>query len=278
MSTRADAGAVVSGYDATSEAADGLALAHLLAVLGRRRLLVARVIRDVSVRCVLVPAEERHIRDLVGETRAGVLAVLPDESVEVVPLIDHDVISGLHDFARHEGAAILVLGSTHRGTIGRTLLGGTASMVADGAPCPIAVAPPGFRARAQFSPLRVGVGWDGSAASRTAVAEAADFARSASAPLHLIHVTRRHHDDAAQRLLDEGLALARALVPDIEVDGEVRVGSTSRALIDATNGDVGLLVLGSRGHRALARVLLGSTALDVTQRAHAPVIVIPGDG
>ena len=53
----------------------------------------------------------------------------------------------LYDLAEERGAALLVLGSSHHGAIGRIALGSTADRLLHGAPCAVAVAPVGFAER-----------------------------------------------------------------------------------------------------------------------------------
>ncbi len=275
----ADSRVVIAGYNASEEAADGLALAHLLAGLTDRDLLVARVIPDVPERPGTTRAEQLHVREIVQETTSAVLAAVADGSVDVMPVLDPRVAAGLHDLARRQDASMLVLGSSHHGSLGRVLLGGTADQVIDGAPCPVAIAPPRFREDATITPPVIGVAWDGTDASRAAMVHAVELTLVTGLDLRVIHV----HPGLAHRPLggvhsnlDEGVAVARELAGGgVAVDGSQRSGDPAAELIDETHSDVGLLVIGSRSHGALARVLLGSVSGHVTRNAHAPVLVVP---
>jgi nucleotide-binding universal stress UspA family protein len=51
---------------------------------------------------------------------------------------------GLRELARSIGADLLVVGSSHRGRLGRILLGDDARGALNGAPCVVAVAPVGY--------------------------------------------------------------------------------------------------------------------------------------
>lgn len=78
--------------------------------------------------------------------------------------------------------------------------------------------------------------------------------------------------DDAQRLIDEGVARARALNPSIDVEGTALEGSAAARLVDVSRG-AALLVIGSRGHRQLAGMLLGSVSKHCVGHAHCPVVV-----
>ncbi len=275
----ADSNLVIAGYDAAPEAADGLALAQLLAQLTDRDLLVARVIPDVPEHPGATRAEQLHVREIVQATHTAMLAIVPDGDIELMPVLDPRVASGLHDLARRQDASLLVLGSSHHSGLGRVLLGGTAEQVVNGAPCPVAVAPPRFHEDVAIAPPTVGVAWDGTPAARAALTWAVDLAGAAGFGLLVIHV----HPTLAHRPLgrvhgdlEEGVALARELAADdVAVEGAQRSGDPAGELIAATESEVGMLVVGSRAHGALARVLLGSVSGHVTRNAHAPVLVVP---
>ncbi len=275
----ADRNVVIAGYDAAPEAADGLALAHMLAQLTDRDLLVARVIPDVPEHPGATRAEQLRVREIVHTTHTAMLAIVPDGSIELMPVLDPRVADGLHDLARRQEASLLVLGSSHHHGLGRVLLGGTADQVVNGAPCAVAVAPPHFHEDPVITPPTIGVAWDGTPAARAALAWAADLAGVAGFGLLVIQVQPsfahrplgRQHGD-----LDEGVALARELAADgVTVEGAQRSGDPAGELIAATESEVGVLVVGSRARGALARVLLGSVSGHVTRNAHAPVLVVP---
>jgi len=81
------------------------------------------------------------------------------------------------------------------------------------------------------------------------------------------------------RLLEEeqallaSLAEARGRYPDLDLDGEFLAEAPGRALVDAS-ATAALLVVGSRGHGAIAETVLGSVSHHVLHRAHCPVAVV----
>jgi nucleotide-binding universal stress UspA family protein len=107
--------------------------------------------------------------------------------------------------AREQGADLVVLGSTHRGPLGRIVPGTTMENLLGGAPCAVAVAPPGFADRADgesvWQPLDghgddtgmrvIGVAYDGSPAARAALESATEMARDNASALRVYTVVRR---------------------------------------------------------------------------------------
>lgn len=122
-----------------------------------------------------------------------VLATAPAEEGETVA-----------ELARAHAADLVVLGSTHRGPVGRIVPGATVERLLGNPPCAVAVAPPGF-ARAPRTPgwrplsgdaadpgMRViGVGYDGSGAAGEALKAAVDLALANGAALRVYTVARR---------------------------------------------------------------------------------------
>ncbi|MCB9730523.1 MAG: universal stress protein [Deltaproteobacteria bacterium] len=75
-------------------------------------------------------------------------------------------------------------------------------------------------------------------------------------------------------LLADLEANARAL--GIDATAVTRQGQASEAIIAyADEVDAGLIVLGAVGARGVRRLLTGSTAKQVTRRAHRPVLIVP---
>ncbi len=83
----------------------------------------------------------------------------------------------------------------------------------------------------------------------------------------------------AQQLADEQLKHAREEVPGtdtVEADGSAVMGAPPQVLLDAGR-DAAMIVVGSRGHGALSRAVLGSVSSSVVHHAHCPVVVVPAE-
>jgi nucleotide-binding universal stress UspA family protein len=195
----------------------------------------------------------------------------------------------LQKLAVAERADLLVLGSSHRGIVGRLLLGDVARATMRGAPCPVAVAPRGYAA---VDGLRTIVaGFDGTAESHVAVELAAAIARHAGSRLQVMTVLDRQSEfllgpPGAGQLVDSGAREREAahkrldrLASEVsaELEPVVTEGRAVAELVDASQW-ADLLVIGSRGWGPSHSVMLGSTSDRVAHRAHSPLIVVPRPG
>jgi len=200
----------------------------------------------------------------------------------------------LHEVSEAEDAGLLVLGSTRRGPVGRVLPGSTAERLMHGAPCPLAIVPPGWEAGAGLR--TIGVAYVDSDEGREALRGAHALARRAGATLRVLTAVKAGL--ALYGQTEARTAEQRGRDFD-EVEGELRVRAESalRRATEALDGDVpvetdafvedpadvlirvsehlDLLVCGSRGYGPLRAVLLGGVSRRLTAEAHCPVIVVP---
>lgn len=203
---------------------------------------------------------------------------------------DVGVARGLFEEADRDHASIIVVGSTHRGRLGRLLPGGTATALLHGAPAAVAVAPLGYGAGEPPRIERIGVAIDGSEESLTALAGGVELAAAAGAELRLFTAAdpasfgygalietltageiESHVTEHARRVLVD----AAASVPDsIPVQTHLIHGDVSTAM-DEESGRLDLLLLGSRGYGPLRRTLLGSVSGHIVDNARCPVLITP---
>ncbi len=137
---------------------------------------------------------------------------------------------------------------------------------------------------------RILIAVDGSEAALKAGRMAADMALALGAKLTLVHVMPRlllppdvygltlaevekEHRAYADALLDKAASeLAR---PNLEIGRTVLYGSPAEAIAEeAAASDVGMVVVGSRGHGAVARVFLGSVSDRLVHISSKPVLVV----
>lgn len=190
---------------------------------------------------------------------------------------------GLHALAQDVGADLLVVGSSHRGPLGRVILGSHAEGVLSGAPCAVAVAPRGLATRG-WELDEIAAAYDGSADASRGLARArrlADavgarlllFAVAPLAPLEWSAYAYQPDWHSLQELRREDLERRLAEAADGAAT-EVVLGDVVEELRRLTER-VDLLVLGSRAYGPIKRVVMGATGHRVVREAACPVLVVP---
>jgi nucleotide-binding universal stress UspA family protein len=260
---------ILVGYDGSGQAEDALALAEQLAESTGAGLIVARVLAAGSLIAggsdpQLQRADVEQLRQLERAARTV--------DAEAQTLTGGSVPRGLQALAEENGADLIVVGSSHRGRVGRTLAGSVATGLLHGAPCAVAVAPRGYRTRTPARLDAVVAGFDGSAESGHALMAAWQLARAAQAKLRIVAVAV----EPAHDQLRERLAQARRTVPDgLEIDTTLHVGDAVEVLKEAGGAPGTMLVVGSRGYGRLRRVLLGSVSTKLVRGTPCPLLVTP---
>lgn len=188
--------------------------------------------------------------------------------------------------AEKEEFEAIVVGSPHRGAIGRVLIGSVATSLLNGASVDVAVAPQGY-AEAEHRPFRrIAVGYDGSPEADAALRRAEALARPLGAKLEVVTVvtppvapppmvpgvSAPQVPPKPELVIDKGVEAVEA---DLTVEGIRLDGDPAMELHRHCERDVDLLVLGSRGYGPLSRVLLGSVSRPVVAKAPCPVLVTP---
>jgi len=214
--------------------------------------------------------------------------------VECRELANTSAARALHEASEAEDAGLLVVGSTRRGPVGRVIPGSTAERLMHGAPCPIAIVPPGWEASAGLN--TIGVAYVDTDEGREALRGAHALARRAGASLRVLTAVKA---GLAMYGETEARTAERPGKDFEEVEGELRVRAESalQRATQALDGDVpvetdafvedpadvlvrvsenlDLLICGSRGYGPLRAVLLGGVSRRLTAEAQCPVIVLP---
>jgi nucleotide-binding universal stress UspA family protein len=278
---------ILVGYDGSDGSRDALALAKGLARISGSPLLLAWIESvgplDVPYETILEPIQLRaeealrevahglHAQEFEVGTRVGLLGSAPQ---------------GIHELAEEESAELVVVGSSHRGRVGRILAGTVGTRLLHGSPCPVAVAPRGLADAGEWRPAVIGVAYDGSREAHAALEQARHLAATARATLKVIAVAELMSSaeeaidpetlrQVSQKLAHEWLREASDVLRDeTTVVTQLAVGEPGPELLTISEG-LDLLVLGSRGYGPLRRVLLGSVSSYLVERCRCPVIVAP---
>ena len=281
-------GTTVIGYDLGPQGDDAVALAEVLTGLTGTTPLVATVLTWPSH---LIGAKE--LAQEVERHTASAFAAVRDRfrpvEVECRTIFDRAPARGLQQLAEEEGAVMIVAGSSHRGPVGRTLLGSVGTDLLQGAPCAVAIAPKGLAARPRHQLQRIGVAFDGTPEAWGALETAIGLSERVHGALTILTVAeppRYGYADSLSILGAEGLRsaevadkerlldLAYGRVPaGLEASGTVLRGPPAQSLAAACD-DLDLMVCGSRGYGPLRRTLLGSTSRGLTANASCPVIIL----
>ncbi|MGE3286704.1 MAG: universal stress protein [Pseudonocardia sp.] len=213
--------------------------------------------------------------ELDAEPDPGTAAALAAEAAAAEP--DFVVVGPgpvhelLAEQADADGAAVLVVGSTGHGLLGRLAAGGTVARLIPIAPCPVAVAPRGYRHTATRAMTVVAVAYDGTDEADRAAAVAVHLAERTGAALRFVTVA----EDA------EGVAAATAIAQKglvstpVEIDAfvDVLVGPVAATLADLPER-TDVLVVGSRGYHGMRRLLLGGVAGALVRTARYPLVIV----
>jgi nucleotide-binding universal stress UspA family protein len=282
-------GKTIVGVDEPSGGRDAIALAQQL-VAPDGQLMLAHVVStstweplasgaaNASVERTK-PGERDRAEELLRTARdqAGIAS---GRSISLRVVWSPWVGRGLHELADIEDADLLVLGSSRRGMLGRVLLGDHTRAALNCAPCAVAVAPAGYCDH--FGAVRrIGVGYDGSPESETALEVARRLAAAHHAelsactavsvplptigpgPLPLSDVIEPLLHNARERIAElGGVAPLAGYGPPVEV-------------LANYSGSLDLLVVGSRSYGAIGRLVHGSTSNELARTARCALLVLP---
>ena len=183
---------------------------------------------------------------------------------------------GLHEFASAQHADLLVVSSSRSDEVVQLLLGDDTLEVLEDSPCPIAVAPAGYAARAATI-HRIGVAYDGSTDSERALTLARSLAAERGAELSAFEAVQAPlypHDVWDVREMDHHVEEARQQVAALGgVEAEAEFGDPAGELARYAHS-VDLLVMGSHKDRPIDRLLQQTTSQQLADRTPSPLLVL----
>jgi nucleotide-binding universal stress UspA family protein len=273
---------IIIGIDGTERGEDAVVFGRQLAAFGGARLVLANVFPYDDMRGPATPIAYRETLREASEEVLDAVCNRYELQARTRSLASTSPARALHELAEKDGAALVVVGSSHVGRARRVLPGSTGEHLLHGSPCAVAVVPKGYRATEHSAPRKIGCAIDGSDEAMAALHGAAALARELGAELEVIWAFAPHMapvdahmladlEVTARRQLDDAI---EALPPEIPV-GWVFVERDPVELIAEYSSDLDLLVMGSRGYGPLRAVLLGGVSGRVIRDAACPVIVVP---
>jgi nucleotide-binding universal stress UspA family protein len=224
----------------------------------------------------------RHADELIAAATEEIRAIAPDVPVESQALVGNPIPRLMEASA---DADLLVLGNRGRGGFTSLLLGSVSQRLALHASCPVVV----VRGHSETGPVAVGV--DDSPAADHVLEAAFSAAAGRGVGLAVIRtylpppplwlagnvvateVETPEQDAIERERLDHQLAPWREKYPDVPVETMISHDSAAAVLVGVSKG-AQLIVVGSRGHGALAGTFLGSTGMQLLHHAECPVLIV----
>jgi nucleotide-binding universal stress UspA family protein len=279
---------LVVGYDGGEQGRDALALAAALRASAG----------TVIAACVYPTGHwrgeqvELGLADSARRTLAEAREQVDSDWLELRAVRGHSPAHGLHVLCEEAGADLAVVGSARHAYVGCVSPGSVGERLLNGSPCPVALAPNGYRSEAA-APRVVGVAYDGSDEAAAALRAGAALASELAATLTIVTVvpplevfssgalSRPHEgDDEIETFRREEFRhmlenAAKPLPDTLRTSTVLLEGRPADGIVGQAHEGLQLLVMGSRSYGPIRRVMQGSTAIEVMRVAPCPVIVIP---
>jgi nucleotide-binding universal stress UspA family protein len=278
---------IVVGYDGGDQGRDALALAAALRASGG----------SLVAACVYPRGKGRSdpgMAEAARRTLAEAREHVEPDWLELRAVPGYSPAHGLHVLCEEAGADLAVVGSARRGVTGRVFPGSVGERLLNGSPCPVALAPNGYRSEAA-APRVVGVAYDGSTEAAAALRAGAALASELGAALTVVTVVpplevfssgalsrpdeaddeiKAYRREEFRHMLENA---AKPLADTLRTGTVLLEGRPADGIVEQAHAGLQLLVMGSRSYGPIRRVMQGSTAIEVMRAAPCPVIVIPRD-
>jgi nucleotide-binding universal stress UspA family protein len=272
------------GYDGSDGGKDALALTRVMAEATGASVLVVTVLPYGPLPTpyeILEEEEGERAQPLFDEAK-GLLGGI---EIETRAFGGGTPAGVINDLAEREEVETIVVGSPHRGPVGRTLIGSVADGLLHGAPCEVTVAPRGYSGE-EPGPFRtIAVAYDDTPEAKAALRRAEEIARACRATIVVYTVA------APVAIVPGAAGYTPAIQPQagaivtrtvksvdeqLAATGRALSGVPAAAIVEACEeAGADLLVAGSRGYGPVRRVLLGSVSTQLMHRAPCPVLIVP---
>jgi nucleotide-binding universal stress UspA family protein len=283
---------IVIGYE-PDRGRETIALAEALRDPGKGTLLLTSaypLAAALTAGGFIVPEEIDELRHATEQMLADARDAMPAarERTRIRAVASESPPRVLTELAEAEHADLVVVGSTHRGAIGRVLPGTTAERLLHGAPCAVAVAPRGYRGE----PIRhIGVAYDGSPEAKAALHAAEALAVELRAALTVYCAVEPTPPSAAMIAAGTGAEWPSRTAKDharhllwavsdnapegVKPETLLLHGEPATEIAARVHGVIDILFTGSRGYGPVRRALLGSVSGALVRDAGCPVVVTP---
>lgn len=285
---------IIIGVDASERSEDAIAFGRRLADVAGATIVVANAYPYSATPSRASSAPYRQmLRDDALETANRMRDQLDRVSggeTTIAVVADPSPAKALHRMAHAEGTALVIVGSSHTGRVGRVFPGSTGERLLTGSPCAVAVVPMDYRTHANDAIRRIGVAYNDTDESRAAVTAAVALARALQAELVVIGIVSTEYfttpavmgaagiaslrSDIERHVKETVDAVAASVSDEVTAHGVTATGEAVE-LLTAQSENLDLLVMGSRGYGPLHAVISGGVSGQLVRSAHCPVIVVP---
>ncbi|WP_330632882.1 universal stress protein [Halocatena halophila] len=232
---------------------------------------------------------ETQSTDAVAEIETMAMAAGIDTTTDTVAGVPHAVIPA---YVTEHDADLIAMGTHGRTGFDRLLLGSVAERVIRTTTVPVLTTGETTDTNADYDDVLVPT--DGSKPAMNAVEHGMAIASRTNSRLHVLSVVNLPGIssgldeessilDLTEQLSDEteGIVLEiadRGRERGLDVETVIENGTPEEEIVDyATQTNIDLIVMGTRGRTGLQRYLLGSTAANVVRHSPSPVMTIASD-
>ena len=225
------------------------------------------------------------------------LRTFVDEEVEELVPVKFQIASGkawvrIVEAAKNLGVDLIVTGTHGEGGLTHALLGSTAERVVRHAPCSTLIVHPGrsLDLAKRRAAMKILVPLDFSAQSKSALEQAAGWAKKFDAKIDLLHVTPSVVSLASYQGIDfsplqeQWQAVGKKMLQTWntrlrarKIAGQPVLSSgrpANEIIAQAKKSGTDLIVISTHGYTGLEHALMGSTAEQVVRQAPCPVLVV----
>lgn len=284
---------ILIGFDGSERGEDALAFGRVLAqAAGGQAEAVVAIVYQAVIQKDSYGTEsdyQARLRSEAEEQLARARELAPELPAEAfVTVRAGSPAAGLHRLAADRQADVIVVGSSHRGALGRIWPGSATEQVMQGAPAAVAVVPVGYAERdeAERALRSVAIAYDGSPEAKHALKQAVAIATASGASVAPISVVDLRMPTPIAYGYERYIEAVRELTAiELKEAGQDVAGAADVNLVEregdpahelaAASAAFDLLVAGSRGYGPLRRVLLGSVSSRLVRDVKCPLLLLP---
>ncbi|MFN4132192.1 MAG: universal stress protein [Caldimicrobium sp.] len=216
-----------------------------------------------------VETQKSKAREILTRVKKEALEKNIEVNEDIV--LAEEIEKGIVEAAEKYNADLIVMGRRGIRGLAKYFIGSATLGVLGLASCPILVAP----RNSYFKGKEFLVGFDGSKTSLAALKLACEMTMRLNLPLSIITIAK---DLTEKNKAEENLKRAEDFIKEAKCrikDLILHIGDPANLILEvAKQRDVDLIVLGNRGLRGLAKMVLGSVSEKILSKTDRPVLIV----